>query len=235
MSYLNIRRQKMDGSHIKPDWNFESFIAEENNTEAKQIALDFALNKSNYQTLVISSTVGNGATHLANAILNQMKEQQNVNNDDFVYLSYDVFMYRHKGKIPSTHLKNKTAILIDSYYDRSNKGENQVLESIMKTSKTKLIITCSEETYVPGENKRIYLGCPSFNEKIVIIENLMKHYNVCISKEVIHFIASHDIPSIREIEGLLTCLFAKSTLENKSIDLKFAKRVYKNVYPKNEQ
>jgi chromosomal replication initiation ATPase DnaA len=48
---------------------FNNFIAIDSNQGAKKIAKEFALENISYNVLGISSSVGNGATHLALAIL----------------------------------------------------------------------------------------------------------------------------------------------------------------------
>ena len=68
---------------------FENFIAVEHNLEAKRMAMDFAYNEVICQTLVISSTIGNGATHLAFSILNKMKENLYLSHDDFAFFTYE--------------------------------------------------------------------------------------------------------------------------------------------------
>ena len=49
--------------------SFENFISVDTNTTAKSTAIEFALSVTTYNMLGISSTIGNGATHLALAIL----------------------------------------------------------------------------------------------------------------------------------------------------------------------
>ena len=53
--------------------SFENFISVDTNTTAKSTAIEFALSVTPYNVLGISSTIGNGATHLALAILNKIE------------------------------------------------------------------------------------------------------------------------------------------------------------------
>jgi chromosomal replication initiation ATPase DnaA len=66
---------------------FNNFIATDSNQLAKTIAKEFALEKISYNVLGISSSVGNGATHLALSILNEL-ERKNKTKEIF-YSSYE--------------------------------------------------------------------------------------------------------------------------------------------------
>jgi chromosomal replication initiation ATPase DnaA len=50
--------------------SIEHFISIDNNLHAKNTAIEFAHGKLNKNVLTITSSLGNGATHLAFAILN---------------------------------------------------------------------------------------------------------------------------------------------------------------------
>ena len=71
---------------MKMNYNntFNTFIATESNVEEKQVAFDYASDISNFQTLVISSSLGNGATHLAWAIVNEITQNEELENYYFV-------------------------------------------------------------------------------------------------------------------------------------------------------
>ena len=60
---------------MKNHATLENFISIDNNLNAKNIAIEFAHGKSNKNVLTISSSIGNGATHLAFAIINEIENQ----------------------------------------------------------------------------------------------------------------------------------------------------------------
>ena len=56
--------------------SFNNFIAIDSNQAAKSTAIQFAHEATSYNVLGISSSVGNGATHLALAILNEIEKMK---------------------------------------------------------------------------------------------------------------------------------------------------------------
>ncbi len=100
--------------------SFNNFIAIDSNQAAKSTAIQFALEATSYNVLGISSSVGNGATHLALAILNENNKRNKTK--EIFYSSFDRLVMNN----PSTNeltifnnefLKTKSLILIDSFYE----------------------------------------------------------------------------------------------------------------------
>ena len=82
---------------------FNNFIAIDSNKTAKSTAIEFALSMTPYNVLGISSSVGNGATHLALAIINQI-EAIEIEKEIF-YSSYERFIHNN---IDSNDLRENT-------------------------------------------------------------------------------------------------------------------------------
>ena len=73
--------------------------------------------------LGISSSVGNGATHLALAILNAIEDTEK--GKEIFYSSYERLIYNHSDINELTifnedFLSSKSLILIDSFYESSD-------------------------------------------------------------------------------------------------------------------
>ena len=127
--------------------SFNNFIAIDSNQAAKSTAIQFALEATSYNVLGISSSVGNGATHLALAILNE-NDKRNKTKEIF-YSSFERLVMNN----PSTNeltifnnefLKTKSLILIDSFYETSNKTVVNKFFDVLKDVKTKIIFTYSK-------------------------------------------------------------------------------------------
>jgi chromosomal replication initiation ATPase DnaA len=206
---------------------FENFIAVEHNLEAKRMAVDFASNEVICQTLVISSTIGNGATHLALSILNKMKENLYLSHDDFAFFTYESLKneFLIERTIEPQFLNNKKAVCIDSFYDRGRDGV-QILNSILTNVQTKIIITCGEEIQVPIPHERIHLSCPSAQDQKIIIEKMFQQDDLLISDEVLKFIANLGINSIRRLEAFINSLHAQSILNHQKINLELTKLTF---------
>lgn len=210
------------------NYTFNTFIATESNFEAKQIAFDYASNNSNFQTLVISSSVGNGATHLAWAIVNQFTQNEELEN--YYFVSFETLMrdISKNGELSKEMLNSKSVVVIDSYFNWDDKKSNYLI-STLEGVKTKVIITCNEETIIPVEHFRINISCPNKNEKTTIIESLLIKLNIDYNKEIVDFIAKQNFTSVRILEGFVSTLWAKSHLENKIVELNYTKKVFEEL------
>lgn len=216
---------------IKFNYTFNTFIATESNVEAKQIAFDYASDKSNFQTLVISSSLGNGATHLAWAIVNQFTQNKELEN--YYFVSFETLMrdISKNGELTKEMLNSKSVVVIDSYFNWDNK-KSKYLISTLEGVKTKVIVTCNEETNIPIEHFRINLSCPNKNDRTTIIESLIIKLNIDYNKEIVDFIAKQNFTSVRILEGFVSTLWAKSYLENKIVDINFTKKVFDRLKSK---
>ena len=216
--------------------SFHNFIAIDSNQAAKSIAIQFALEETSYNVLGISSSVGNGATHLALAILNQY-DKRNKTKEIF-YSSFERLEMNNPSSnemtiFNSEFLNTKSLILIDSFYETSNKTFSNNFFDVLKDVKTKIIFTYNKEIKIPIVTKEIYLTYPSKIEKEVIIKNILKREKSNLSLEIINYISDQIYLSVREIEGLIISIFAKETLRNFNADLELVKNIHYRMIKRN--
>ena len=81
---------------MKNHATLENFISIDNNLNAKNTVIEFANGKLNKNVLTISSSLGNGASHLAFAILNEI--ENNDNPKETFYASFENFLADYKNK-----------------------------------------------------------------------------------------------------------------------------------------
>ena len=216
--------------------SFHNFIAIDSNQAAKSIAIQFALEETSYNVLGISSSVGNGATHLALAILNQY-DKRNKTKEIF-YSSYERLVMNNPSANELTifnteFLKTKSLILIDSFYETSNKTVVNKFFDVLKDAKTKIIFTCSKGIKIPIVTKEIYLTYPSKIEKEIIIKNILKTEKRNLSVEIINYISEQINLSVREIEGLIICILAKEALGHFNADIELVKNIHRRMVSSN--
>ena len=216
--------------------SFNNFIAIDSNQTAKSTAIQFAREATLYNVLGISSSIGNGATHLALAILNEI-DKMNKTKEIF-YSSFE----RLEMNNPSTNemtifnsefLNSKSLILIDSFYETSNKIFSAKFFDVLKDVKTKIIFTYNKEIKNPIVTKEIYLTNPSKIEKEVIIKNILKREKSNLSLEIINYISEQTHLSVREIEGLIISIFANDKLGNFNADFELAKNLHHRIVKSN--
>lgn len=216
--------------------SFNNFIAIDSNQAAKSTAIQFALEETSYNVLGISSSVGNGATHLALAILNQY-DKRNKTKEIF-YSSYERLGMNNPSANELTifnteFLKTKSLILIDSFYETSNKTVVNKFFDVLKDVKTKIIFTYSKGIKIPIVTKEIYLTYPSKIEKEIIIKNILKTEKRNLSVEIINYISEQINLSVREIEGLIICILAKEALGHFNADIELVKDIHNRMISSN--
>jgi chromosomal replication initiator protein len=209
--------------------SFNNFIAIDSNQAAKSTAIQFAHEATSYNVLGISSSVGNGATHLALAILNEI-DKINKTKEIF-YSSFERLEMNNPSSnemtiFNSEFLNTKSLILIDSFYETSNKTFSNKFFDVLKDVKTKIIFTYNNGIKIPIVTKEIYLTGPSKIEKEIIIKNILKTEKSNLSLEIINYISDQIYLSVREIEGLIISIFAKETLGNFNADLEIVKNIH---------
>jgi chromosomal replication initiation ATPase DnaA len=202
--------------------SFENFISIDTNTTAKATAIEFALSVTPYNVLGISSKIGNGATHLALAILKKI--EANERGKEIFYSSFERLISNNSKNNELTifnkeFLASKSLILIDSFYESSNKEISNKIVDVLKNVNTKIIFTYNEGTKVPIVQKEINISRPSVIEKKIIIKQLLKSEKMDLCLESINYIGGLSNLSVREIEGLIISIFAKRTLGDTTPDI----------------
>ena len=124
-------------------------------------------------------------------------------------------------------------ILIDSFYETSNKTVVNKFFDVLKDAKTKIIFTYSKGIKIPIVTKEIYLTYPSKIEKEIIIKNILKAEEKNLSVEIINYISEQINLSVREIEGLIICILAKEALGHFNADIELVKDIHNRMISSN--
>ena len=66
---------------------------------------------------------------------------------------------------------------------------------------------------------------PEFEHRLAILSKKASALGLVISEEVLQFVATYIHSNVRELEGALTRLSAKSSFEGKTIDIDFTRQV----------
>ena len=116
-------------------------------------------------------------------------------------------------------------ILIYGFYESSNKIFFNQFFDVLKDIKTKIIFTYNQGKKIPIVKNEIHLTRPTKMEKEIIIKNLLKSEKINFSLEIINYISDQNNFSVREIQGLVISVFARSILNNRKPDIEFVKRI----------
>jgi chromosomal replication initiator protein len=199
--------------------NFNNFIAVDSNQVAKSTAIQFAHETTNYNVLGISSSIGNGATHLALAILNEINEMNKTK--EIFYSSFERLVMNNSSSnemtvLNSEYLNTKSLILIDSFFETSNKTFTKKFFDVLRDVKIKIIFTYNHGIKIPILTKEI-------------VKIILKREKINLSLEIINYIADQIHLSVREIEGLIICIFAKEKLGNFNADIDVVKNIHHSM------
>ncbi|MBU3659593.1 MAG: hypothetical protein FGM14_06980 [Flavobacteriales bacterium] len=202
-------------SEINKNLTFESFISIDTNLNEKKIAQSFSKGELDEKVIFIASTCGNGATHLANAIINEIKYSKY----DYLNFSYEKYLLLKSDYDISSlfdKLRNcKKVILIDSFSNNDVEKERQILD-VLSHSKAKIIITGSHKVNLQINHLKIELvNVCSQIERQLIIEKLIKRNQSKLSSSIIKQISEINFDSVRELESFVTVLIVKNKLDNK--------------------
>lgn len=208
----------IDPTSIYKKYTFENFIAIETNLNDKKIAQSFSKGEINEKVLFIGSTIGNGATHLAHAIIND----SNYPIVDCIIFSCMKYLELKRKPDVSNFFKElmncNTVILLDGFYNCKGKEEqeNQLMDMLMQ-SKAKIIITGLTWMNLKIKHLKIETVVVSSQvERQLIIKNLLKSDQIKLTNSIVKQISEYNFQSVRELIGFVHTLIARHKLYGKN-------------------
>jgi chromosomal replication initiator protein len=232
-------------SNINKNYLFESFIEGANNqfakTAAETVAEDLA--KRSFNPLIIYGGVGLGKTHLIHAIGNRVFSENPTANivlatSEKFTLDFVNSLRKNKTVEFAKQYRKADVLLIDDI--QFFRGKEQTQEQFFHTfnelyqSGKQIVMTADR---FPGEMKglqdrllsRFQSGLsvdiqpPDFEMRVAILMDKAEQNGVNLSYDIIEFIATHVKNNIRDLEGTIIRILAKSSLMNQDIDFNLAK------------
>ena len=236
---------------LNPKYRFDNFIEGESNKLPRTVAEEVALRpaKTAFNPLFIYGASGVGKTHLVNAIGARIKElypQKRV-----LYVSANLFQVQF---VDAT-LRNKVTDFINFYQtiDVLIIDDIQEFAAMTKTQNTffhifnhlhqngKQLILTSDRAPVllQGMEERLLtrfkwgmvaeLEKPTVELRKNILRNKIHRDGLQFPPEVIDYIAENVNESVRDLEGIVIAIMARSTIFNKEIDLDLAQHIVHGV------
>jgi len=238
-------------SQLSERYIFDNFVEGSNNqfARAASLAVAQAPGKTSFNPLVIYGGVGLGKTHLIQAIGNYIQMEGLAKR--VLYVSSEKFtiefiesIQRNKTTEFSNHYRNVDILIVDDIQFLINKERTQ--EEFFHTFNTlhqngKQIVLSSDRP--PKELKgmeerlisRVQWGLvvdiqpPDLETRIAILQKKAEENGILLNSEIIELFATNIISNIRELEGALIRLLARSSLDGKDITLDLAKGVLKDL------
>ena len=242
------RRPKvLQQNNINKLYRFDNFIEGGNNEFAKNAALSVANNpgENGFNPLIIYGGVGLGKTHIMHAIGNRAVELNNLLNVVIVTsekFTLDFVNGLRKNKTIEFAQKYRRAdiLLIDDI--QFFRGKEQTQEQFFHTFNAlyqagKQIVMTADK--YPGEMKglqdrllsRFESGLsvdvqpPNFEVRVAILLEKAEQNGLTLDYDIIEFIARHVKNNVRDLEGTIIRILAKSSLMNKEIDHSLVREV----------
>lgn len=240
----------LSNSTLNPKYTFDTFVVGNNNRFAHAAALAVAeAPATSYNPLFIYGGVGLGKTHLMHAIGNSILKKNK--EAKILYVTSEKFTNQlinaikdNKNEQFRTRYRNVDVLLIDDIQFIA--GKERIQEEFFHTFNTlhesgKQIILSSDRP--PKEiqlledrlKSRFEWGLiadisnPDYETRLAILRKKAQLDNIIIDDEILSNIATRIDSNIRELEGTLNKLIAKSSLTNSPITMEMAEKAINDI------
>ncbi|MGB4858239.1 MAG: chromosomal replication initiator protein DnaA [Dokdonella sp.] len=235
---------------IDPNYTFDNFVEGKSNQLGKAAALQVAMNPgSAYNPLLLYGGTGLGKTHLMHAAGNLMR--QNDPDCRVLYLRSEQFVSSMVKALAQKSMddfkrryRSVDALLIDDIQFFA--GKNTTQEEFFHTfnalfeGKQQIILTCDRypkevENLEPRLKSRLGWGLsvaiepPDFETRAAILLSKAHLKNVDLPVDVAQLMAKRMRSNVRDLEGALNTLVAKSNFERRPITLEFAQESLRDL------
>ena len=249
---LESRRQRLanKGIYLNPKYTFDNFVTGQSNQVAFASAKAVADTPGEiYNPFFIYGGVGLGKTHLLTAIGNYVADKKKDYN--IVYVSSEQFtnefvsaMRHQRAEEMKAKYRSLDLLLLDDvqFFAGKNATQDELFHTINALyERQKQIVLTSDRP--PKDIKditdrlrsRFGMGLtvdiqpPELELKMAIIQKKAAMDRLCLSDDVIEFLASKIRSNIRELEGCLIRLGAHAALTGETITVQLAKDILKDI------
>lgn len=234
-------------SQLNPVYNFENYYSGASNKLARTAGESIAEKpgKTAFNPLFLYGESGVGKTHLVQAIGIRIKEKDP--SARVLYLSSHLFQVQYTNAVRSNTVndfinfyQSIDVLLIDDIQDLAGKTGTQntffhIFNHLHQNNK-QLVLTSdrppvSLEGMVPRLLTRFKWGLtaeverPDYELRRNILLNKIHQDGLPISEEVVDYIARNVADNVRDLEGIIVSLMARSTIFNREITIDLAERV----------
>ena len=234
---------------LNKEHNFESFIEGSNNQFAKTAAEAVAGNpgKQSFNPLTIYGGTGLGKTHLLHAIGNRVLETKPelrivIATSEKFTLDFVNGLRKNRTIEFARQYRQADLLLIDDiqFFRGKEQTQEQFFHTFNELYQAGKQIVLTADRY-PGEMQglqdrllsRFQSGLsvdiqpPDFEVRVAILMDKAERNGVDLPYDIIEFIATHIRSNIRDLEGTIIRLLARSSLMNQDIDRRLVQEVVK--------
>ncbi len=236
-----------EASHFRldPRQTFASFIVGSGNQFASAACQNVAEHPAaNYNPLFIFGGVGLGKTHLLNAIGNTMLERDPttrivyVSAEDFTNEMINALRFKRMEDFRERYRQRCDALLVDDIQFLAGRERTQAeffhTFNALHGSGRQIVVTADRYPKdIEGLEERLRsrfdwglvadVQPPDTETKVAILRKKADDEGLDLAGDVAFYIARHASNNVRELEGMLNRLLAKSRFSGSSIDLDFTR------------
>jgi chromosomal replication initiator protein len=244
-----IKKPKID-PQLNDKYTFHTFIEGDCNQLARSAGLAIAdrPGKNSFNPLIIYGDVGLGKTHLAQAIGHRVLELHD--GKSVLYVATDKFTQQIIQSIKNNAVNDLInfyqfvdVLIVDDIQFLANKHKMQeiffnIFNQLHQNGKQIILTSDRPPKDMNGIEERLIsrfkwgltadLQAPDLETRMAILLSKSNYEGVDIPQNVTEFICYHIKNNIRELEGALISLIARSSLNQREIDVPLAKEVIKN-------
>ena len=242
--------------NLNPKYTFDTFVIGNSNRFAHAACVAVAESPARaYNPLFLYGGVGLGKTHLMHAIGHHIITQKK--DAKVVYVSSEKFTNELINSIKDDRneefrnkYRNVDILLIDDIQFIAGKERTQeeffhTFNSLHEANKQIIISSDRPPKEIPTLEDRLRsrfemglitdIQAPDFETRIAILRKKAQLDNIIIDDEILSNIANRIDSNIRELEGTLNKLIAKSSLTNSPITMEMAERAINDIVAQQEK
>ncbi len=238
-------------SMLNSQYTFDNFIKGDSNQFARAAALAVANNPggTSFNPLVVYGGVGLGKTHLIQALGNQAVKLNKqirvcyVSSEKFTIDFVDAIQTDRVNDF-SGYYRSMDLLIVDDIQFFSGKEKTQdnffhTFNTLHQLGKQIVLSVDRPPKELRGLDERLIsrfqwgltadIQAPDLETRIAILRMKSVDDGIDIPQDVIEFIAVNVTSNVRELEGCLISLLARSSLESKEINVELAREVLQSV------
>ena len=246
-------KQKKPNGFFAPllnnNYSFEKFIEGSNNQFAKNAAISVASDPGNssFNPLIVYGGVGLGKTHLIHSIGNAVLKENPLANvvlatSEKFTLDFVNSLRKNKTVEFAKQYRSADVLLIDDiqFFRGKEQTQEQFFHTFNELYQAGKQIVLTADRY-PAEMRglqdrllsRFQSGLavdiqpPDFEMRVAILMEKAEQNGVDLSYDIFEFIATHIKSNVRDLEGTIIRILARSSLMNQEIDRNLVRDVVK--------
>ncbi len=234
-------------------YTFEEFVVGESNRFAFEVCHSVAEKRratATGEVVYLQSDSGLGKSHLAQAVGQHIYKRSP--DKQLCYMSANEFTNQVVRAVKDGNLeglkekyrKDIDILLLEEVHALSGRTRTQAelsstLDHLLNSGKVVILTSSRLPREIPkldeGLRSRLDLGVitsinpPDYNTRLKIIKRKGKRYGIDIPMDVVEYMAEYLTGDIRRIEGAVVGLITRSSIQKRSIDIKLAGNILKDM------